>query len=311
MPDPVEMAELLAEAAAEVADAAGAESAAYIDPDLIVEPPAELEPEEVEEAEEVPPAAKTPEEIATAAAAAEAGKTPEVLAAEAAALAAAAEPPVVAGDSGYTLAETVVDTRPAAALKVKEDALVAQLDALDAKLDDGDLTQAEYNAQSRKINRELTDVTGDRKAEERSNADAAKVNAREWDKAQSAFFKANPTFAADKNEILYNALDAQVRKVTADPKNIGLTLAQSLELAKTELQTALGIVPKKIPDQKKVPDPANRKKPEIPPSMDDLSNGADVAPGDEFDHIDRLKGSARSQAVRNLTDEQRKRYEGH
>lgn len=216
-------------------------------------------------------------------------------------------------DNGSTLAEFSAPSS-LKELQEKEQAIEAKLDALDKKLADGDLSQEQFNRESRKLNRELTEVVGDRKADEARAKDADARFAREWERAQKGFFKDNPSFAKDKSPALYNALDAQVRALSADPEKAGLTLRQLLEQAKRDLRKAFGLQDEKpaakVPDQKqkaKAQEQGKKKAAALPPSLDDLPSAGDSQES-EFAFMDKMHGSAKTKAFNKMTAEQQKRY---
>ena len=211
-------------------------------------------------------------------------------------------------EDGMTLAQSIVESR-IDELTAKEKEVDGRLDDIEKQYEDGDLTTAEYNKQLRTLNRELTEVVSDRKAEEVRLSTAQANFTREWGRAQKAFFKENPGFE-DQKSPLYRALDAEVRAITRDPEKQHLTFAQVLHKAKAELSKAFGTKPKAVSDhddknktQGKPREPAVQ----LPPSLDDLPSGSE-SQASEFSHLEKLSGTAHRDAFARLSKEQQDRY---
>lgn len=213
-------------------------------------------------------------------------------------------------EDGMTLAQSVAENR-VDEFKAKEQEVDGKLDELEKQYEAGDVTTAEYNKQMRVLNRELTDVVSDRKAEEIRVTNAHESVNREWSRAQKAFFKENPGYEDPKSP-LYRALDAEVRAITRDPEKQHLTFSQVLHKAKSELAKAFGTAPAKKAvsdhdDKNKTQGKPRKPAVQLPPSLDDLPSGAESQQS-EFAHLEKLSGTAHRDAFAKLTKEQQDRY---
>ncbi len=140
-------------------------------------------------------------------------------------------------------------------------------DDLAEKFEDGDLTAREFQAENRKLDKLDADLDWIvRKAE--LSAETARHQAEtNWYASTAEFLKAHPEIS--KNELVYNAFDAVVRKVTADKANHNLSNQQQLDKAYAEWADALGIKQEAKPkaDAKADANPAPKAKRELPPNL--------------------------------------------
>jgi DNA repair exonuclease SbcCD ATPase subunit len=142
-----------------------------------------------------------------------------------------------------TIKTTNVDE---ASAKVKE--LGEQLDALAAKLQDGDIDFAEYTKQSNELNDQIADLKADIKtaineAERQRSAEQAL-----WDRQCKAFFGEHGTKDGkgglyDHAGMRYQALNAAVIQIANDPANAAKSGRAILKMAHERL-IAEGLVPR-------------------------------------------------------------------
>jgi hypothetical protein len=195
----------------------------------------------------------------------------------------------------------------------KQAELEAQLKDLATKFDDGELDDADYNIEVRKIERAIARVEAKMElAEEQIEAQNAAAEANQaklmaqWEKEQIDFFaKAeNKVFAED--DALFNSLDAHVKKILAAGN---VPIADVLSTAKHNLLTSIAkVTGQKLPDAPKPNAKAKAPQVELPPTLGNIPSAIPNADGDEFGYIDKLSGRKYEDAVAKLTPEQHERY---
>lgn len=124
-------------------------------------------------------------------------------------------------------------------IEAQKTAIETQRDEIAQKFEDGDMTAREFQAENRKLDKQDNDLDWlVRKADLSAETTQAQTEAA-WYKSASDFLADHPEIM--KNELVYNAFDAVVRKVTADKANHGLSDRKQLEKAHAEWAEALGI----------------------------------------------------------------------
>lgn len=199
------------------------------------------------------------------------------------------------------------------AATTKQAELEARLKELAEKFDDGELEDAEYNIEVRKVERAIARVEAKMElAEEQIEAQNAAAEANQakliaqWEKEQIDFFaKAeNKVFAED--DALFNSLDAHVKKILAAGN---VPIADVLSTAKHNLLTSIAkVTGQKLPDAPKPNAKAKAPQVELPPTLGNIPSAIPNADGDEFGYIDKLSGRKYEDAVAKLTPEQHERY---
>ncbi len=199
------------------------------------------------------------------------------------------------------------------AATTKQAELEAQLKELAERFDDGELEDAEYNIEVRKVERAIARVEAKMElAEEQIEAQNAAAEANQaklmaqWEKEQVDFFaKAeNKVFAED--DALFNSLDAHVKKILAAGN---VPIADVLSTAKHNLLTSIAkVTGQKLPDAPKPNAKAKAPQVELPPTLGNIPSAIPNADGDEFGYIDKLSGRKYEDAVAKLTPEQHERY---
>ena len=199
------------------------------------------------------------------------------------------------------------------AATTKQAELESQLKDLATRFDDGELEDAEYNIEVRKIERAIARVEAKMElAEEQIEAQNAAAEANQaklmaqWEKEQIDFFaKAeNKVFAED--DALFNSLDAHVKKILAAGN---VPIADVLSTAKHNLLTSIAkVTGQKLPDAPKPNTKTKAPQVELPPTLGNIPSAIPNADGDEFGYIDKLSGRKYEDAVAKLTTEQRERY---
>lgn len=192
----------------------------------------------------------------------------------------------------------------------------AEIDALEDKLDEGELDKAAYRAQKNAL--EASIRTEIRKIEAASQN--AEIAGQLWEAEQTAFFKANPKYAQAKNPAEWDKLNKEVIKVANDPANAKLTGIQTLCLAKHNLSEAVAFAEFKAARalQKAGKTPADNKSgiPKKPaakrPDQQTLrdvpaADAADIGQ-DKFAHLDKLSGVQLEAEIAKMTPEEHEAY---
>ena len=195
----------------------------------------------------------------------------------------------------------------------KQADLEAQLKDLATKFDDGELDDADYNIEVRKIERAIARVEAKMElAEEQIEAQNAAAEANQaklmaqWEKAQVDFFAKPENKAIAEDDAMFNSLDVHVKKILAAGNT---PIADVLDLAKHNLLAAIAkITGQKVPDAPKPSTKPKAQQVELPPTLGNIPSAIPNADGDEFGYIDKLSGRKYEDAVAKLTPEQHDRY---
>lgn len=199
------------------------------------------------------------------------------------------------------------------AATTKQAELEAQLKELAERFDDGELDDADYNIEVRKLERAIARVEAKMElAEEQIEAQNAAAEAAQeklaaqWEKEQVNFFAKpeNKVFADD--DAMFNSLDAHVKKILAAGN---VPIADVLSTAKHNLLTSIAkLTGQKVPDAPKQNTKPKAPQVELPPTLGNIPSAIPNADGDEFGYIDKLSGRKYEDAVAKLTPEQHERY---
>ena len=195
----------------------------------------------------------------------------------------------------------------------KQAELEAQLKDLATKFDDGEMDDADYNIEVRKIERAIARVEAKMElAEEQIEAQNAAAEANQaklmaqWEKAQVDFFAKPENKAIAEDDAMFNSLDAHVKKILAAGNT---PIADVLDLAKHNLLAGIAkLTGQKVPDAPKPNTKAKAPQVELPPTLGNIPSAIPNADGDEFGYIDKLSGRKYEDAVAKLTPEQHDRY---
>ena len=195
----------------------------------------------------------------------------------------------------------------------KQAELEAQLKDLATKFDDGEMDDADYNIEVRKIERAIARVEAKMElAEEQIEAQNAAEEANQaklmaqWEKAQVDFFAKPENKAIAEDDAMFNSLDVHVKKILAAGNT---PIADVLDLAKHNLLAAIAkITGQKVPDAPKPSTKPKAQQVELPPTLGNIPSAIPNADGDEFGYIDKLSGRKYEDAVAKLTPEQHDRY---
>jgi hypothetical protein len=195
----------------------------------------------------------------------------------------------------------------------KQAELEAQLKDLATKFDDGEMDDADYNIEVRKIERAIARVEAKMElAEEQIEAQNAAAEANQaklmaqWEKAQVDFFAKPENKAIAEDDAMFNSLDVHVKKILAAGNT---PIADVLDLAKHNLLAGIAkITGQKVPDAPKPSTKPKAPQVELPPTLGNIPSAIPNADGDEFGYIDKLSGRKYEDAVAKLTPEQHDRY---
>jgi len=195
----------------------------------------------------------------------------------------------------------------------KQAELEAQLKDLAERFDDGELEDAEYNIEVRKVERAIARVEAKMElAEEQIEAQNAAAEANQaklmaqWEKAQVDFFAKPENKAIAEDDAMFNSLDVHVKKILAAGNT---PIADVLALAKHNLLAGIAkLTGQKVPDAPKPSTKPKAPQVELPPTLGNIPSAIPNADGDEFGYIDKLSGRKYEDAVAKLTPEQHERY---
>jgi len=195
----------------------------------------------------------------------------------------------------------------------KQAELEAQLKDLATKFDDGELDDADYNIEVRKIERAIARVEAKMElAEEQIEAQNAAAEANQaklmaqWEKAQVDFFAKPENKAIAEDDAMFNSLDVHVKKILAAGNT---PIGDVLDLAKHNLLAGIAkLTGQKVPDAPKPSTKPKAPQVELPPTLGNIPSAIPNADGDEFGYIDKLSGRKYEDAVAKLTPEQHDRY---
>lgn len=199
------------------------------------------------------------------------------------------------------------------AATTKQAELESQLKELAEKFDDGELDDADYNIEVRKIERAIARVEAKMElAEEQIEAQNAAAEANQaklmaqWEKAQVDFFAKPENKAIAEDDAMFNSLDVHVKKILAAGNT---PIGDVLDLAKRNLLEGIAkLTGQKVPDAPKPSTKPKASQVELPPTLGNIPSAIPNADGDEFGYIDKLSGRKYEDAVAKLTPEQHDRY---
>jgi hypothetical protein len=201
---------------------------------------------------------------------------------------------------------------------VASDALMTKLQELAEQVDDGDLTQGQYDVARAKVDSELrrldAKIANDESLQsqitqqiERGSNDVQAKYEAEFNSEAKAFLDKpeNAVFMAD--EAARGALQTTINQMAQSGMSEGLTPAQVLTQARAHVALRIAL-PVATPSKSTKP-ASERKQPVIPPNLSQMpaviANGTE---GGEFAHLDKLSGVAYDAAYSKLSTLQQERY---
>lgn len=190
--------------------------------------------------------------------------------------------------------------------------LDTQRDAIAQRFEDGEITVAEYNKQTRALQTEEMDL---REARLRAELSADQEKAL-WERHCSDFIAANPDYKP--GSVLFAAMNEQLIQLQeaamkgGHPANDPALIQEAHRLTQKQLRAALGLA-----EEPAAPKPTAQQqapKPVIPPTLAHVPAAAAAAVDEAspFAYLDRLQATdpaAYEEALGKLTDEQRARYD--
>lgn len=184
-------------------------------------------------------------------------------------------------------------------------AINSELEALDAKFDDGEISARELRQASRTLQNEADAL----KHAMRVAADEQQRALHTWSRqVVPQFLAAHPQY--QPGNLRFNALNTEVQRLqmesgdSFDPRH--------LANAHARIERELGAT---APAATSTKPAAQASRPEVPPSLAHVpaAIGTDAGGGNEFAHLDRLLASGQTEewerATARLTPEQQQRYE--
>jgi hypothetical protein len=188
--------------------------------------------------------------------------------------------------------------------------LKQQMDELEAKYDEGDMSIHDYTAARDKVNRQIYKHNAGLEADARSEI--------AWKKEQFHFLKNRPEYLPGQQadapgkvraNALFGALSETIKGLSSEEANANLTGMQLLVKADAIVKEAFGLKPGKKPEEKK---PDEKKPAAALPDHKTLSDvpaaGKNGAEDDAFAQLDKLSGEAYEAALERLSPEVRDAY---
>ena len=212
----------------------------------------------------------------------------------------------VVNDDPYKQSSVRMDVKPVEDFDNKIADVNKKLDDLVEKLDNGDITLKEYSIESRKLQKEETELTlQQREALNASNfnkrldeADAENAN-KQWASTVDKFLRQDSNSLYTSNNELNAALDKTVKYLaTTEPEaDPSYYLEESDRILRARYPKLFGDTTKVVAEPKK----ATSRKPDLTDIPKTLSNlpSADTneTDGGEFAYLDRLTGLKLEQAL--------------
>jgi len=259
-------------------------------------------------------AAPEPEAVTTDAPAADA-PTPESV---------APEPAADDIDDDEPVYLPVTDVAP---LKESLTKAEADLEAIAAQLDAGDISASEAFRESNKINRQIAELQSNIHASEQAVKANQAASERYFDRSVSRFM-AEPDNKAlyVKDSPAWKAMDAALKTISAIPdnqsKSVPWMLREADRIARAMVNAprkgvaspaaaSASAAPAPAPKQEAKPKPtADRKQTvPVPRTLSTMPSADQEQVTSEFDYIDKMtNGTERERAIAKLTVEQRERY---
>lgn len=165
----------------------------------------------------------------------------------------------------------------------------SRIDEIDAKFDAGDIDAKTHRAAVRKL-----------EAASQNTESSTQL----WNKQQEVFLQHNPQFSADKNRIMFGALNQEVIRLANTPESAGKSGLEILYAAKQNVEKALGIVkqsPTAKPDDKKLADKPKAARPTLKTLADVPAADKDNESGDRFAALDKMVGIELERALSKLS----------
>ena len=252
----------------------------------------------------------SPEELAALKDDDEASGLDEILADEDAAIKKEESKPevekAVVNEDLYKQSSVRMDVKPVEDFDNKIADVNKKLDDLVEQLDNGDITLKEYSIESRKLQKEETELTlQQREALNASNfnkrldeADAENAN-KQWASTVDKFLRQDANSLYTSNNELNAALDKTVKYLaTTEPEaDPSYYLEESDRILRSRYPKLFGDTTKVVDEPKKV----TSRKPdltEIPKTLSNLpSADTNETDGSEFSYLDRLSGFKLEQAI--------------
>jgi hypothetical protein len=169
-----------------------------------------------------------------------------------------------------------------------------EIEALDAKLDEGEISLIEHRKEVRKLE---------------AKSQNEEIAGQLWKAEQVAFLKDNKQYVATTNPENFAKINKEVMRVANDPANSGLTGIQMLYLAKHNLDESAAFAEfkalrksGKVPEGKKaVPGKPAAARPNLQTLRDTPSADLTDVGQDKFAHLDKLSGMALEKAISSLS----------
>lgn len=193
----------------------------------------------------------------------------------------------------------------------KKAAVNTRFDELETKYDDGDLSHKQYMSEFRKITDEKSSL--DRMEDRAAIMDSqSSQNAEQhWQWQQDSFFREKENLELYKNNMAFDALNGEVKRLVAEEKTANLSGEQILKLADKNVRALLspdGQEKKKTKKKEVARKPDLDKIPKTLSGLPSASGDSDVGGDKKFAYLDDLLGIEYENALAKLSDEDQAIY---
>lgn len=232
----------------------------------------------------------------------------------------AAEEPAHKGDDVNYAEQLIEVSGRLAESNTASEALIKQLEELASKVDEGDLTQGQYDVEKAKIDSALRRIDAKIASDETLQAqitqhiekgagDAHAKYEAEFQTQAVAFLSKPENAIFNEDQKAHTALQNVINQMAQSGMSEGLTPAQVLEQARAHVALRIKLPEPAKVEEKPTKPTGERKKPDIPPNLSQMPAViANAADGGEFVHLDKLTGVAYDAAYAKLTPSQQERY---
>ncbi len=209
------------------------------------------------------------------------------------------------------------------------DGFETQLKEVKGKFEEGDLSVSEYMDKRDTIASQRYDLREQKLKSDMSAEQSKQVADQVWEHEQDLFFDQHPEYR--KDTILWGAMDASIRELTAKAENVnrsGMAILNDAHKQVSERFSQRGTENKEVdkeetndkkdnPNKQLVNKEGNKqetaKKPDlsvVPKTLSDMPNadGPDTGTDTEFTYLDKLGGVEYENALAKLSDDQQDRY---
>lgn len=190
-----------------------------------------------------------------------------------------------------------------AQVKEAQDALAA----LKTQFAEGDIDVEEFTAEFERLSGELRTAEVAHQVAEQGAQREQEAAGKAWESAQDRFMGQEGNAIFDRkspqfNDVLFDAMDVQVQKLSRDPAAANWSYDKLLTEASNRVKQAFNL-------DKPATKPPKRTPVELPPNLGKVPAAVPNAQGGRFDHLDAMDGLELEAAIAKMSDAEREDYE--